>query len=172
MTMLVTGQLIGVVDGGVHFRGRGIAVNTEVLPRVDQVGILDLTLVGLVDQRPLVRIVIDIRLAGDLPQAVTLHDHIGISASGGTRNPPMLFCITLALGMILGDRILGLLLGLVRQLGCLGIIAFLEGLFGFLNDLAGIMILIPSTRLMFKRWLRKKFDAWSSQKRIDVTFYD
>jgi len=43
---------------------------------------------------------------------------------------------------------------------------------GFLTDLAGLMILIPSTRLMFKRWLRKKFDAWSSQKRIDVTFYD
>lgn len=43
---------------------------------------------------------------------------------------------------------------------------------GFLTDLAGLIILIPSTRLMFKRWLRKKFDAWSSQKRIDVTFYD
>ena len=43
---------------------------------------------------------------------------------------------------------------------------------GFLTDLAGLMILIPKTRLMFKRWLRKKFDAWSSQKRIDVTFYD
>jgi UPF0716 protein FxsA len=43
---------------------------------------------------------------------------------------------------------------------------------GFLTDLAGLMILIPSTRLMLKRWLRKKFDAWSSQKRIDVTFYD
>ncbi len=43
---------------------------------------------------------------------------------------------------------------------------------GFLTDLAGLVILIPSSRLMFKRWLRKKFDAWSSQKRIDVTFYD
>ena len=43
---------------------------------------------------------------------------------------------------------------------------------GFLTDLAGLVILIPSTRLMFKRWLRKKFDAWSRQKRIDVTFYD
>jgi UPF0716 protein FxsA len=43
---------------------------------------------------------------------------------------------------------------------------------GFLTDLAGLMILIPSTRLMFKRWLRKKFDDWTSQKRIDVTFYD
>ena len=43
---------------------------------------------------------------------------------------------------------------------------------GFLTDLAGLMILIPYTRLIFKRWLRKKFDAWSSQKRIDVTFYE
>jgi UPF0716 protein FxsA len=43
---------------------------------------------------------------------------------------------------------------------------------GFFTDLAGLMILIPSTRLIFKRWLRKKFDAWSSQKRIDVTFHD
>ncbi len=42
---------------------------------------------------------------------------------------------------------------------------------GFLTDLAGLMILIPTTRLMFKRWLRKKFDAWTSQKRVDVTFF-
>jgi UPF0716 protein FxsA len=43
---------------------------------------------------------------------------------------------------------------------------------GFLTDLAGLMILIPATRLMFKGWLRKKFDEWTSQKRIDVTFHD
>jgi UPF0716 protein FxsA len=43
---------------------------------------------------------------------------------------------------------------------------------GFLTDLAGLMILIPATRLMFKRWLRKKFDEWTGQKRIDVTFHD
>ncbi len=42
---------------------------------------------------------------------------------------------------------------------------------GFLTDLAGLMILIPITRLMFKRWLRKKFDEWISRKRIDVTFH-
>jgi UPF0716 protein FxsA len=42
---------------------------------------------------------------------------------------------------------------------------------GFLTDLAGLVILIPTTRLTFKRWLRKKFDAWTDQKRIDVTFY-
>jgi len=42
---------------------------------------------------------------------------------------------------------------------------------GFLTDLAGIVMLIPKTRRMFKHWLRKKFDAWITQKRIDVTFY-
>ena len=42
---------------------------------------------------------------------------------------------------------------------------------GFLTDLAGLMILIPITRLIFKRWLRKKFDEWISRKRIDVTFH-
>ncbi len=42
---------------------------------------------------------------------------------------------------------------------------------GFLTDLAGLMILIPATRLRFKRWLRKKFDEWTNQKRVDVTFY-
>ncbi len=42
---------------------------------------------------------------------------------------------------------------------------------GFLTDLAGLMILIPTTRLMFKRWLRKKFDAWTTQKRTHVTFF-
>ena len=43
---------------------------------------------------------------------------------------------------------------------------------GFLTDLAGLMILIPPTRLKFKRWLRRKFDTWTRQKRIDVTLYD
>jgi UPF0716 protein FxsA len=42
---------------------------------------------------------------------------------------------------------------------------------GFLTDLAGLMILMPATRLRFKRWLRKKFDEWTNQKRVDVTFY-
>lgn len=43
---------------------------------------------------------------------------------------------------------------------------------GFLTDLAGLMILVPATRLRFKRWLRKKFDEWTKQKRIDLTFHD
>jgi len=29
---------------------------------------------------------------------------------------------------------------------------------GFLTDMAGLMILIPETRIVFKRWLRKRFE--------------
>ena len=43
---------------------------------------------------------------------------------------------------------------------------------GFLTDLAGLMILIPQTRLRFKRWLRKKIDEWIQVNRIDVGFYE
>ena len=42
---------------------------------------------------------------------------------------------------------------------------------GFLTDMAGLMILIPQTRLRFKRWLRKKIDEWIQVNRIDVGFY-
>jgi UPF0716 protein FxsA len=42
---------------------------------------------------------------------------------------------------------------------------------GFLTDLAGLLILTPQTRLLFKRWLRKKFDQWITQKRVNITFY-
>ena len=42
---------------------------------------------------------------------------------------------------------------------------------GFLTDLAGLLILIPTTRLVFKRWLRKRLDDWISQKRINLTFH-
>lgn len=43
---------------------------------------------------------------------------------------------------------------------------------GFLTDMAGLMILIPQTRLRFKRWLRKKIDEWIQVNRIDVGFYE
>ncbi len=33
---------------------------------------------------------------------------------------------------------------------------------GFVTDLAGLAILVPRIRYWFKRWLRKKFDAWVS----------
>ena len=42
---------------------------------------------------------------------------------------------------------------------------------GFLTDMAGLMILIPQTRLRFKRWLRKKIDEWIQVNRIDVGFH-
>jgi UPF0716 protein FxsA len=42
---------------------------------------------------------------------------------------------------------------------------------GFLTDLAGFLILIPTTRFHFKRWLRKKFDDWITQKHLNVTLH-
>jgi UPF0716 protein FxsA len=42
---------------------------------------------------------------------------------------------------------------------------------GFLTDLAGFMMLIPTTRFHFKRWLRKKFDNLITQNRMNVTFF-
>ena len=40
---------------------------------------------------------------------------------------------------------------------------------GFLTDLAGFTILIPTTRFHFKRWLRKKLDSLITQNRVNVT---
>lgn len=40
---------------------------------------------------------------------------------------------------------------------------------GFLTDLAGFTILIPTTRFHFKRWLRKKFDNLITPNRVNVT---
>ncbi len=39
---------------------------------------------------------------------------------------------------------------------------------GFLTDLAGLLMLIPQTRLLFKRWLRKKFDAWTQGQQMNI----
>ena len=39
---------------------------------------------------------------------------------------------------------------------------------GFLTDLAGFLILIPTTRFHFKRWLRKKFDNLITPNRVNV----
>jgi UPF0716 protein FxsA len=39
---------------------------------------------------------------------------------------------------------------------------------GFITDLAGIGMLVPSTRFWFKRWLRKKFDQWISENRANI----
>jgi len=41
---------------------------------------------------------------------------------------------------------------------------------GFLTDIAGLVILIPQTRVLFKRWLRKKFDAWTQNQKININY--
>ena len=40
---------------------------------------------------------------------------------------------------------------------------------GFLTDLAGFTILIPTTRFHFKKWLRKKLDNLITPNRVNVT---
>ena len=40
---------------------------------------------------------------------------------------------------------------------------------GFLTDLAGFFILVPTTRFHFKRWLRKRFDSFITSTRVNVT---
>ncbi|MBW2609029.1 MAG: FxsA family protein [Deltaproteobacteria bacterium] len=42
---------------------------------------------------------------------------------------------------------------------------------GFMTDLIGLMILIPKTRILFKRWLRKKFDERINRNSLNITFY-
>ncbi|MFH2013249.1 MAG: FxsA family protein [Pseudomonadota bacterium] len=39
---------------------------------------------------------------------------------------------------------------------------------GFLTDIAGILILIPSTRMSFKRWLRNRLEKWISEKKMVI----
>ncbi len=43
---------------------------------------------------------------------------------------------------------------------------------GFLTDIAGIIILIPKTRFYFKRWLRHKFDQWTSGNKTIIVRRD
>ncbi len=42
---------------------------------------------------------------------------------------------------------------------------------GFLTDLCGLLILLPATRNIFKRWLRKKFDQWRQNPNVHITFH-
>jgi UPF0716 protein FxsA len=39
---------------------------------------------------------------------------------------------------------------------------------GFVTDLLGLLILFPPSRNRFKRWLRRKFDQWMDQGRMQV----
>ena len=42
---------------------------------------------------------------------------------------------------------------------------------GFLTDIAGIMLLVPRTRSLFKQWIRRKLTRWINQRRVDISFY-
>jgi len=56
-----------------------------------------------------------------------------------------------------------------------GLLILLAGLTlmtpGFLTDICGLLILLPVTRNMFKRWLRRKFDDWRQNPNIHITFH-
>ena len=56
-----------------------------------------------------------------------------------------------------------------------GLLIFLAGMTlltpGFLTDIMGLLILLPATRNVFKRWLRKKFDEWRQNPNVHITFY-
>lgn len=56
-----------------------------------------------------------------------------------------------------------------------GVLIFLAGMVlltpGFLTDIAGLLILLPGPRNVFKRWLRKKFDEWRQNPNVHITFY-
>jgi UPF0716 protein FxsA len=57
-----------------------------------------------------------------------------------------------------------------------GLLIFLAGMTllmpGFLTDLCGLLILLPVTRNMFKRWLRSKFDQWRQSPNVQIRFYN
>jgi len=42
---------------------------------------------------------------------------------------------------------------------------------GLLTDIAGLLLLLPPTRLRFKIWLRQKFDDWMRHSHIQVRRY-
>ena len=39
---------------------------------------------------------------------------------------------------------------------------------GFVTDALGLLLLIPDTRLLFKRYLRKKLDAWMEEQNVRI----
>ena len=42
---------------------------------------------------------------------------------------------------------------------------------GFVTDVAGVTILVPKTRYIFKRWLRKKFDEWVANNKANIVTF-
>ena len=57
-----------------------------------------------------------------------------------------------------------------------GLLIFLAGMAlvvpGLITDAAGLLILFPLTRNLFKQWLRIKFDAWREDPNVQIRFYD
>ena len=43
---------------------------------------------------------------------------------------------------------------------------------GLLTDIAGLLLLYPTSRFHFKRWLRKKFDQWIQDPNITIRYYN
>lgn len=39
---------------------------------------------------------------------------------------------------------------------------------GLITDIAGLLILMPAPRLWFKRWLRRKFDQWIAENKVNI----
>ena len=42
---------------------------------------------------------------------------------------------------------------------------------GLLTDIAGLLLLLPPTRLRFKIWLRQKFDDWMRHSQVQIRRY-
>ncbi|MDY6990376.1 MAG: FxsA family protein [Thermodesulfobacteriota bacterium] len=42
---------------------------------------------------------------------------------------------------------------------------------GFVTDVVGVTILVPKTRYIFKRWLRKKFDEWVANNKANIVTF-
>jgi UPF0716 protein FxsA len=42
---------------------------------------------------------------------------------------------------------------------------------GFLTDVAGLILLIPRTRSLFKIWIRGKIAQWIDRNRVHISLY-
>ena len=42
---------------------------------------------------------------------------------------------------------------------------------GLLTDVAGLLLLLPATRLRFKVWLRQKFNQWTQSSHVHIRRY-
>lgn len=55
------------------------------------------------------------------------------------------------------------------------LIVFLAGVVlltpGFLTDAAGLLLLFPATRKLFKEWLRARFDRWLKESQATIRRY-